>query len=105
MGTVGYGRLKHANGESRDDAEGDTAPLKTVLQPGEAPRRPKEGDTVLVRQALLLHLALKALDRAIADYCGGAGRRRPSYAALAQYLDEREREAQPLPARVTRVPG
>ena len=43
-----------------------------------------------VRQALLMQLALKALDRVIADY-SGLTHRKPSYAALAQYLDELER--------------
>ena len=43
-----------------------------------------------VRQALLMQLALKALDRIIADY-SDLTHRRPSYAALAQYLDELER--------------
>jgi hypothetical protein len=52
-------------------------------------RAPAAGDTA-VRQALLMQLALKALDRIIADY-RGLTHRKPSYAALAQYLDELER--------------
>ena len=50
---------------------------------------PAESDAA-VRQALLMQLALKALDRVIADY-SGLTHRKPSYAALAQYLDELER--------------
>jgi hypothetical protein len=55
-----------------------------------ADQRPRPASDTAVRQALLLQLALKALDRIIADY-SGATQSRPSYAALAQYLDELER--------------
>jgi hypothetical protein len=91
MGTIGFGRVKHGNGRSRVHAGADPDPalLKTMPRSAAA-ARPIENDPAVVRQALLLHLALKALDRAIAEYCGGTGRRRPSYAALARYLDERE---------------
>jgi hypothetical protein len=99
MTTVGFGRVKQAGDELQNGPEWDTGLLKEVL------RTPGEKDTVLVRQALLLQLALKALDRAIAEYCGGAGGRTPSYAALAQYLDEPERKAQPLRPRVKRLTG
>jgi len=69
MTTIGFGRVKHAGDEFRNDE------------------------------------ALKALDRVIADYCSRARGRRPSYAALAQYLEEREHDAQPLPVRARRLPG
>jgi hypothetical protein len=58
---------------------------------GEDRRVPAENDAA-VRQALLLQLALKALDRIITDY-SNLTRRPPSYAALACYLDELERSS------------
>jgi hypothetical protein len=69
--------------------------LQSILRSGGTPRGRAESDTALVRQALLLQLALKALDRVIAEYCGATQGRRPSYDALAQYLEERERELEP----------
>ena len=104
MTTVGFGRVKQASDELQNGAERDTGLLKEVLR-SETSSGPGEKDTLLVRQALLLQLALKALDRAIAEYCGGAGGRTPSYAALAQYLDEPERKAQPVRTRVKRLTG
>jgi hypothetical protein len=69
---------------------------------GDAPA-PAETDAA-VRQALLLQLALKALDRIIADY-SGLTRRQPSYAALERYLDELEGGLQqPAPARTAEPP-
>jgi hypothetical protein len=75
--------------------------LQSLLRSGGKPLDRAESDTALVRQALLLQLALKALDRVIAEYRGATQGRRPSYAALAQYLDEPERGLQTAPARVT----
>ena len=63
---------------------------------------PAETDAA-VRQALLLELALKALDRVIADY-SGLTRRRPSYAALTRYLDELERGREPGRPRAVEAP-
>ena len=104
MTTIGFGRVKHAGDEFRNDAERNAGLLRSVSQRSASPGRSGEKDTV-VRQALLLQLALKALDRVIADYCSRARGRRPSYAALAQYLEEREHDAQPLPVRARRLPG
>lgn len=87
MSTVGFGRAGMSG-----------KLLETILRSGGTPGERGEGDTALVRQALLLQLALKALDRVIAEYCG-ATRQRPSYAVLAQYLDELERGLQPSAAR------
>jgi hypothetical protein len=47
-----------------------------------------------------MRLALKALDRAIADYCAKTGQRYPAYPALVKFLDERELAAQADPVRV-----
>ena len=104
MGTVGFGRFKHGIGRSSAHATADAALLKAMRQSA-AGATPVDGDPAMVRQALLLHLALKALDRAIAEYCGGTGGRRPTYAALARYLDEREREARRSPGRITSAAG
>ena len=71
-------------------------------RPGSDRRSPGETD-VAVRQALLLELALKALDRVIADY-SDLTRRRPSYAALTRYLDEIEHGLRPGRVRATETP-
>ena len=86
MSTAGFGRLKRR---------------RTILRSGGISRERAESDTVVVRQALLLQLALKALDRAIAEYCGATQGRRPSYAALAQYLEQREVGPEAEPASGT----
>jgi hypothetical protein len=104
MSKAGNERLKRrASGDHRQ---------KSARRPaGDAPA-PAETDAA-VRQALLLQLALKALDRIIADY-SGLTRRQPSYAALERYLDELEgglqqpapaRAAEPLHASRTETPA
>ncbi len=97
MSTVGLGLKRRAGGHRSGSGIGGDL-LKTILRSGQAPRERGASDTALVRQALLLQLALKALDRVVAEYCG-ATRQRPSYAALAQYLEEREGGLEPAPAR------
>lgn len=99
MSTVGFGRLKRRASGYRSTSGTSGNFLKAILRSGGAPRENAESDAAL-RQALLLQLALKALDRVIAEYCG-ATRRRPSYAALAQYLEEREGGPEVVPVRDT----
>jgi hypothetical protein len=98
MSTLGFGRLKRRHGGHRNHTGTSGNFPKIIPRSGATPREHAESDTALLRQALLLQLALKALDRVIAEYCG-ATRRRPSYAALAQYLEERERGLEPALAR------
>lgn len=101
MSTVGLGHLKRRGpGGHRSHFGMSGKRLETILRSGGTSGVRGESDTAQVRQALLLQLALKALDRVIAEYCG-ATRQRPSYAALAQYLEEREGELEPAPARDT----
>ena len=94
MSTVSHGRLKRVNAEFRGDEAVEIDILEVMLRMDEVSRARIDSDTKLVR------LALKALDRAIADYCSHTGQRYPSYAVLAKYLDERESAAQTEPARV-----
>ena len=95
VGTVSNGRLKRRAGGGHSQMEARRA--------GGDRRAPAETDAA-VRQALLLQLALKALDRIIADY-SELTRRQPSYAALEHYLDELERGGlQPAPARAVEPP-
>lgn len=103
MSTVGFGRLKRRHSGDRSDSGTSGNFLKTILRSGGTPREHAESDTALLRQALLLQLALKALDRVIAEYRGATQGRRPSYAALAQYLEERERRLEPVPVRIAGV--
>jgi hypothetical protein len=100
MSTVGFGRLKRRQGGHRSDSGMSGKLPETMLRSGGTPGDRSVSDTALVRQALLLQLALKALGQVVAEYCGATQRRRPSYAALAQYLEERERGLQPVLARI-----
>lgn len=99
MSTVPFGRLKRRPSGDRSPSGMSGKLLEAILRSGGTPGERGESDAALVRQALLLELALKALDRVIAEYCGATDGRRPSYAALAQYLDELERGLQPSAAR------
>jgi len=94
MGTVSNGRLKRRAGGGHSQMEAHRF--------GGDRRAPAETDAA-VRQALLLQLALRALDRIIADYSDLTSRQ-PSYAALERYLDELERGLQPAPARAVEPP-
>ena len=100
MSTIGFERLKRRSGGHRSHSGTSGNFLKAILRSGGTPPERAESDSAL-RQAMLLQLALKALDRVIAEYCGAQGRR-PSYAALAQYLEERELE-EPVAASGTGV--
>lgn len=94
MGTVNHGRLKRISAEFRGDEAVEIDILEVMLRMGEVSRTRIDADTKLVR------LALKALDRAIADYCGRTGQRYPTYVALAKHLDERDAAQQADSARV-----
>jgi hypothetical protein len=95
MGTVSHGRMKRINAEFRGDEAVEIDILEVMLRMGEVARTRIECDTKLVR------LALKALDRAVAECGGRTGQRYPTYAVLAKFLDERA-AAEPAeePARV-----
>ena len=94
MSTVNHGRLKRIHAEFRGDEAVELDILEVMLRMGEVSRTRIDCDTRLVR------LALKALDRVIADYCAKTGQRYPAYPALVKFLDERELAAQADPARV-----
>ena len=94
MSTANHGRLKRIHAEFRGDEAVELDILEVMLRMGEVSRTRIECDTKLVR------LALRALDRAILDYCGRSGQRYPSYSVIVQYLEEREAAAQAEPARV-----
>ncbi len=94
MSTVSHGRIKRINAEFRGDEAVAIDILEVMLRMGEVSRSRIECDTKLVR------LALKALDRAIVDYCGRTGQRYGTYSLIAKHLDEREVPAQSEPARV-----
>jgi hypothetical protein len=96
MDTASNGRLERRAGGGHSQM--------AARRSGGDRRAPAETDAA-VRQALLLQLALKALDRIIADY-SELTRRQPSYAALERYLDELERGGglQPAPARAVEPP-
>lgn len=94
MSTVSHGRVKRINAEFRGDEAVEIDILEVMLRMGEVSRTRIECDTKLAR------LALKALDRAIAAYCGRTGQRYPTYSVLVKFLDEREAAEQSEPARV-----
>ncbi len=95
MSTMNHGRVKRITAEFRGDEAVEIDILEVMLRMGEVSRSRLECDTRLAR------LALKALDRAIADYCVRTGQRYPTYGVLAKFIDERETAAAPAePARV-----
>jgi hypothetical protein len=97
MSTVNHGRLKRIHAEFRGDEAVEIDILEVMLRMGEVSRTRIDCDTRLVR------LALKALDRVIADYCAKTGQRYPVYPALVKFLDEREASAQAEPMRVVNM--
>jgi hypothetical protein len=94
MSTVNHGRLKRMHAEFRGDEAVELDILEVMLRMDEVARTRIECDTKLIR------LALKALDRAIADYCARTGQRYPAYPALVKFLDERDPAAPADPVRV-----
>jgi len=94
MSTVNHGRLKRIHAEFRGDEAVEIDILEVMLRMGEVSRTRIDCDTQLVR------LALKALDRVIADYCTKTGQRYAAYPALVKFLDERETPALAEPTRV-----
>ena len=97
MHATNHGRLRRLHAEFRGDEAVEIDILEVMLRMGEVSRTRIDSDTRLVR------LALKALDQAIADYCGRTGQRYPTYAVLAKYLEEREGAGQTEPARVVNI--
>ena len=94
MSSVSHGRTKRINAEFRGDEAVEIDILEVMLRMGDVSRTRIECDTRLVR------LALKALDRVIAEYCAKTGQRYPVYPALVKFLDEREPAAPADPGRV-----
>ena len=94
MSTANHGRLKRIHAEFRRDEAVEIDILEVMLRMGEVSRTRMECDTKLMR------LALKALERVIADYCAKTGQRYPVYPALVRFLEEREPAAQADPVRV-----
>ncbi len=94
MSTISHGRVKRITAEFRGDEAVEIDILEVMLRMGEVSRTRIECDTKLAR------LALKALDRAIADYSARTGQRYPSYTVLERFIEEREAGAQAEPARV-----
>ena len=94
MSTVNHGRVKRIHAEFRGDEAVEIDILEVMLRMGEVSRTRADCDTKLVR------LALKALDRAVADYSARTGQRYPGYVALVKHLEERDAGAQGEPGRV-----
>jgi len=94
MSTVNHGRLKRIHTEFRGDEAVEIDILEVMLRMGEVSRTRLDCDTRLVR------LALKALDRAIADYGAKTGQRYPGYQDIMKFLDARVPEGPADSARV-----
>jgi hypothetical protein len=94
MSSGNHGRVKRINAEFRGDEAVDVDILEVTLRMGEVARSRLESDTRLVR------LALKALDRAMAEYCARSGQRYPTYVLLSKFLDERGAAIEAESARV-----
>jgi len=88
------GRVKRLHAEFRGDEAVEIEMLEVMLRMGEISRSRIEADTRFVR------LALKALHRAITEYCDQSGQRYPSYLVLMKYLDGETDVSQPESTRV-----
>jgi hypothetical protein len=97
MSATNHGRVKRLHAEFRGDEAVELDILEVMLRMGEISRTRIDCDTKLVR------LALKALDQAIADYCGRTGQRYPTYAVLLKFLDDRESAVPAEPNRVVNL--
>jgi hypothetical protein len=97
MSVSSHGRVKRIHAEFRGDEAVEIDILEVMLRMGDVSRTRIEGDTRLVR------LALKALDRVMAEYTNKTGQRYPSYIVLMKYLDELEGSA-PAETRVVSLP-
>lgn len=97
MASLNQGRIRRIQAEFRGDAAVELEILEVMLRMGEVSRTRVECDTKLVR------LALKALDRAIADYGTRTGQQYPTYGVLASYLEGRDGAAQAEPPRVVSI--
>lgn len=98
MSRFAHGRVKRIHAEFRGDEAVEIELLEVSLRLGEVARTRFEADTQLVR------LALKALERAIEDYCERTGSRYPSYRALAAALDGETGVAEPAAPRLVSLP-
>ncbi len=97
MTSLNQGRIKRIQAEFRGDAAVELEILEVMLRMREVSRTRVECDTKLVR------LALKALDRAIADYSERTGQQYPTYGVLASYLEGNVGAAQAEPPRVVSI--
>lgn len=80
MNRMGHGRLRRITAEFRGDEAVALDILEVALRMGEVARTRAEADTMIMR------LALRALDRMIAEYCQETGARYPSYQTLSRHL-------------------
>lgn len=83
MNGLGHGRLRRITAEFRGDEAVELEILEVSLRMGEVARTRIEADT------RLLHLAFKALDNVIAEYCRANNAKYPSYKVLLRYLEGR----------------
>lgn len=97
MASLNQGRIKRVHAEFRGDEAVALEILEVMLRMGEISRTRIDTDTRMVQ------LALKALERVIADYTARTGQRYPTYLMLSKHLDEREAPAQAEPARVVSI--
>jgi hypothetical protein len=97
MASLNQGRIKRVHAEFRGDEAVELEILEVMLRMGEVSRTRIDTDTRMVR------LALKALERMIAEYTARTGQRYPTYLILSKYLDEGQAPAQSEPARVVSI--
>ncbi|HSN40536.1 MAG TPA: hypothetical protein VLT92_10095 [Burkholderiales bacterium] len=98
MNKLGHGRLRRITAEFRGDEVVEIDILEVSLRMGEVARTQMESDTRLVR------LALKALDKVIAECCRETGARYPSYKMLSRYLEAHPGDAAAGDSNVVNLP-
>ncbi len=97
MNRLTHGRIKRLNAEFRGDEAVEIELLEVSLRMGDVARTRMEADTLLAR------LALKALARAMGEYCGKTGLRYPSYRVLSAYLNGETDSGEPAASRVVNL--
>jgi hypothetical protein len=98
MNRITHGRIKRIHAEFRGDEAVEIELLEVTLRMSDITRSRIDADTQLVR------LALKALRRAMDDYCVQSGSRYPPYGALLTYLSGEAADAPaPEDARVVNL--
>lgn len=94
MGKLSHGRIRRVAAEFRGDEAVELDIMEVSLRIEEVARTRLEVDSLMVR------LAIRALKRALTDFCSKTGVRYPNYGALLAFLEDRPEAESREPAKV-----